>query len=86
MQPHWMQKTVLITFIQDPHPVIPRKKSWHLTQNVKRRPKPLTHTGFAAILCSNTSEYSPSVIGEFYTVFFCFQFQTADLLPLQRLK
>lgn len=38
MQPHWMQNTVLTTFIEDPLPISPRKRSWHLTQDPKRRP------------------------------------------------
>lgn len=38
MQPHWMQKTVLTTFIEDPLPISPPKRSWHLTQDPKWGP------------------------------------------------
>lgn len=38
MQPRWMQNTVLTTFIEDPLPISPRKRSRHLTQDPNRRP------------------------------------------------
>lgn len=48
MQPDWMQKTVLTTFIGDPFPLSPCKKSWHLTRDPKRRPTSV-YTEYAAI-------------------------------------
>lgn len=50
MQPRWMQKIVLTTFIEDPPSYIsPCKRSGHLTQDPKRRPTSPFHTRFAAI-------------------------------------
>lgn len=48
MQQHWMQKTVLTTFIGDALPISPCKRSWHLTQD----PKKEAHIFVSYRLCS----------------------------------
>lgn len=84
MQPHWMQKTVLTTFIGDPLSISPCKRSWYLTQDPKMRPTSVSYR-----ICSNTILFQPVSSLQVWWVLhsrLCFQSQSADLLPLQRLN
>lgn len=84
MQPHWMQNTVLTTFIEDPLPISPCKRSWHLTQDPKRRPTSVSNRIFALILSSN--QWVISKCDGWVLHSLRFQSQLADLLPFQRLN